>query len=175
MAPNDADERAEASGGRRTLATQADRLVSSDLEEVWALVTDINLPAMFSAELEGTEWLDGDQQPRVGAKFVGCSWHESIGRWETVSTITQCEPPRVFEWAVGRPERPSAVWRFSLAAEDGGTRLALWMQLGPERGENSGTIDASPHREPEILRRRLHEHHCNIEACLDGIAKLAVR
>ena len=48
---------------------------------VWALVSDIDLPPRFSAELQGVEWLDGATGPRLGARFVGRNRHRAIGGW----------------------------------------------------------------------------------------------
>src|SRR5437588_13129895 len=73
---------------------------------VWALVTDINLPARFSTEFQGAEWSSEANGPALGATFVGRNKHPAAGEWETTSTICGYEPERLFEWAVGDPDRP---------------------------------------------------------------------
>src|SRR3954453_23281498 len=50
-----------------------DVVVGAPIERLWPLVTDINLPARFSSEFRGAEWLDDG--PAVGARFRGRSEH----------------------------------------------------------------------------------------------------
>ena len=54
-----------------------------------------------------------------------------MGEWETVSTVTECDPPHRFAWAVGDPAHPSATWRFTLQPDGEGTRLEQWYADGP--------------------------------------------
>jgi hypothetical protein len=154
---------------------EASVLIDAAPAVVWALVCDIELPARFSAEFQGAEWLDGAPGPDVGARFVGRNQHPAIGEWETTSTIYEFDPERCFGWAVGDPAYPSARWRFLLLPGDSGTRLTEWMQMGPARSGINGAIDAMPDKESKILRRRLEEHRVNMEATLAGIKGLAER
>ena len=55
---------------------QAEVVIDAPIERVWELVTDINLPAEFSSEFLGAEWLDDG--PGIGARFVG---RTSTRRW----------------------------------------------------------------------------------------------
>ncbi len=153
--------------------TEADVLISAAPPVVWVLVCDIQLPASFSSEFQGGEWLDGMTGPALGARFRGTNRHEAVGTWETVSTIAEFEPERLFGWAVGDPAVPAARWRFSLEPEGSGTRLRQWMQIGPGESGISALIAQMPDKESRILRRRLREHHANMEATLEGIRGLA--
>ncbi len=141
-------------------------------DAVWALVSDIQLPARFSSEFLGADWIDGANAPGAGARFVGRNRHSAIGEWETTSTICDYEPGRRFGWAVGDPDRPSAIWRFTLEPDGAGTRLTQWMQMGPARSGINRAIDAMPDKESKILHRRLSEHRANMEATLAGIKRL---
>src|SRR5262245_4163650 len=100
---------------------------------VWELVSDVTLMPGMSEELQSTTWLDGATGAALGARFVGRSKHRSFGEWATTSTVVECEPARVFAWAVEDPDRPSAVWRFRLEPRDDGTELSQWMRMGPGR------------------------------------------
>jgi hypothetical protein len=140
---------------------------------VWLLVSDISLPARFSTEFGGAEWLDGATGAALGAQFVGHGHHAAVGEWETTSTIYEYRPLEAFGWAVGDPDDPSARWRFTLAAEGGGTRLTQWMQMGPARSGINIAIDAMPDKESKILHRRLGEHRANMEATLTGLKEVA--
>jgi Polyketide cyclase / dehydrase and lipid transport len=156
-------------------ATQAEVLIAAPAAVVWALVCDIQLPARFSSEFDGGEWLDGVTTPSPGARFTGRNHHPAIGNWETTSTICEYQPEQVLGWAVGDPDQPAARWRFTLAADpDGtGTVLTQWMQIGPGASGISAAIEAMPDKESRILRRRLGEHSANMTATLAGIKDLA--
>ncbi|MFI6017922.1 SRPBCC family protein [Streptomyces sp. NPDC051287] len=142
-------------------------------ETVWALVSDIELMPDMSEELRSVAWLDGATRPAVGARFVGRSEHEALGTWQTTSHVIECAPESVLAWAVEDPAAPSAVWRFRLRPEKGGTELAQWMQLGPGRSGLSAAIDRMPHKEQKIVFVRLREFERNITATLAQIKRRA--
>ncbi|MEV5840739.1 SRPBCC family protein [Streptomyces sp. NPDC048179] len=140
---------------------------------VWALVSDIELMPDMSEELRSVTWLDGAAGPAVGARFVGRSEHEAFGTWETTSQVIEYVPEAVLAWAVQDPAEPSAVWRFRLRPEDGGTELAQWMQLGPGRSGLSVAIDRMPEKEQKIVFVRLREFERSITATLAQIKRRA--
>ncbi|MEU2617860.1 SRPBCC family protein [Streptomyces sp. NPDC054813] len=142
-------------------------------EKVWALVSDIELMPDMSEELRSVAWLDGAAGPAVGARFVGRSEHEALGKWETTSQVIECEPESVLAWAVQDPAEPSAVWRFRLRSENGGTELSQWMQLGPGRSGLSVAIDRMPDKEQKIVFVRLREFERSITATLTQIKQRA--
>ena len=152
-----------------------DVVIRASAADVWALVSDITLPTRFSSELVAVEWVGGDASPRSGARFAGRSRHGAIGGWQTECVITAFDPPHRFEWCVGDPERPSSIWRFTVAEvgdRPGSVRLAQWFQMGPARSGLNAAIDAMPDKEERIVARRLDEHRANMEANLAGIARL---
>jgi uncharacterized membrane protein len=140
---------------------------------VWELVSDIELMPTMSQELQSIEWLDGATEPAVGARFVGHSKHEALGEWSTTSHVVECEPERVFAWAVEDPVSPTAIWRFRLEPKDGGTELSEWMQMGPARSGLSFAIDRMPEKEQKIVFVRMREFEQNMAATLAHIKKLA--
>jgi uncharacterized protein YndB with AHSA1/START domain len=148
-----------------------DVLVHAPVERVWELVTDIDVPARFSAEFLGATWLD--EGPRVSARFVGRSHHDALGEWETTSTVTRFEQHRAFGWAVTDPENPSSSWWFELDEEAGGVRLRQGTRMGPAPSGLSIAIAAMPDKEERIIARRLEEFERNMRATLDGIKRLA--
>jgi hypothetical protein len=149
--------------------TEAEAVIAARPAIVWALVCDIQTPAEFSSEFQGGKWLDGVTGPALGAKFRGRNFHEARGSWETVSTICEFEPERIFGWAVGDPDVPAAQWRFTLEPAGSGTRIRQWMQMGPGESGISELIRQMPDKEHRILRRRLAEHQANMTATLAGI------
>ncbi|GAA5141049.1 SRPBCC family protein [Pseudonocardia adelaidensis] len=142
-------------------------------ERVWAVVTDVEAMPSMSDELESVEWLDGATGPAVGARFIGRSKHVALGEWATTSHVVECDPPRVFAWAVVDPDDPAAIWRFRLEPKDGGTELSQWVQMGPGRSGLSLAIDRMPEKEQKIVFVRMREFERNITVTLEHIKKLA--
>jgi len=146
-------------------------LVQAPVEKVWALVTDIELPAKFSSEFEGATWVD--EGPRLSARFVGRNSHPAAGTWETTSYVVRYDPPRAFGWNVSDPDHPSASWWFDLEPEEDQIRLRYGARLGPGPSGLTPAITAMPDKEERIVARRLEEHERNMRATLAGIKALA--
>ncbi|MDR7304207.1 SRPBCC family protein [Haloactinomyces albus] len=158
--------------------------VEADPALVWELVTDIELPARFSPELQRVRWLDGADRPSLGARFEGHNHNQVLGEWCTVSHVVELDVPRVFAWAVvdpdGRygenaadPQAPMATWRFDLVPEVGGARLRHAVRLGPARSGLHLAIDRMPEQEEAIVRHRLADLRTGIQDTLHGIKALA--
>ena len=152
---------------------QVQTWIGASPRRVWELVSDIELMPTMSQELQSVEWLDGASEPAVGAKFIGRSKHESLGEWATTSHVIECEPQRVFTWAVEDPANPTAIWRFRLEPKNGGTELSEWMQMGPARSGLSFAIDRMPEKEQKIVFVRMREFEQNMGFTLQQIKKLA--
>ncbi len=71
------------------------------------------------------------------------------------------------------PQHPTAIWRFTLEAHDGGTVLRQWMQMGPARSGLSFAIDSMPEKEQKIVFVRMREFEANMTVTLGEIKKLA--
>jgi uncharacterized protein YndB with AHSA1/START domain len=141
--------------------------------QVWPVVADIAMPARFSAELQEATWLDGVGGAAPGARFKGRNLHPARGEWETTSTVVACEPGRVFAWAVGDPDQPSALWRFELEPAGTGTLLRQWAQMGPGPSGVTMLIEKMPDKEEAIIERRLGEWRQNMAATIEGVKGLA--
>jgi len=156
-----------------------DVTVLTEPAALWALVTDIDLPARFSGEFQGAHWLDGVDRPVLGARFVGRNrrlFGTEPVEWETTSTVTALEPERRFEWSVGEADEPIARWRFDLEPRGGGaTHLTMWAKVGTALSGLTMAIDVRPDAEERIVARRLEEWRANMAATLDGIKALAER
>ncbi len=143
--------------------------IDATAAEVWALVSDISLPAKHSNELQSAEWIGGVTEGSLGAQFKGQNENAAIGAWETTSTVTKWEPGRVFEWSVGDPNHPSASWRFTITPLNVGVELEQWFQIGPGPSGLSPAIAAKPDKEERILTRRLENQRVNMRANLNAI------
>lgn len=126
--------------------------VDAPPEKVWGLVSDITNTGRFSPETFEAEWLDGATEPAVGVKFRGHVLRN--GRppaYWTVCRITDCEPGKVFGFAVlGPGERPINNWRYDFESDDEGTLVTesyrldanigtkiYWALLGRWRGRTN--------------------------------------
>lgn len=156
------------------LADQPGTWVEIDIdaspERVWAAVTDLDVPAKFSDEFLGASWT-GDG-PALGASFIGRNHHPSAGEWQVESFVDAYDEGRAFGWAVVDADEPGARWRFDLEPIASGTRLRYSMSLGPGPSGISIAIDAMPDKEPQILTRRVSEHHANMSRTVAGIKRL---
>jgi uncharacterized protein YndB with AHSA1/START domain len=137
-------------------------------DQVWTAAVDLPAMAESSPELQAVEWLDGEG-PTVGARFVGHNRHESFGEWSAPATVVECDRPRVFTWAVGSPEEPGALWRVTLEAAGGGTRLTEWVRVGPGRSGLSMAIERMPDKEQKIVFVRMRELERNMTGTLAAI------
>ena len=147
--------------------------VAAAPEQIWPLVSDIFLIAELSREVQEVRWLPGCTGPALGARFHGRSAHPQVGEWTTISHVVQCEPPRVFAWAVEDPVNPAALWRFELTPQDGGTAVRQWARLGPGPSNLTEAIRLWPDKEERIVAGRLREFRAGMEANLAAIKERA--
>ena len=157
--------------------TLRDVVVESELAappaRVWQLVSDITLMPRFSSELHQVSWADGFDRPALGARFLGANRHPAVGEWTTTSQIVDFDPPRLFGWAVGHPDRPAAIWRFELEPTPTGTRLRYLARLGPGRSGVTALIERDPDRAEQIIANRMQQWRAGMQAVVAGIEALA--
>ncbi len=147
--------------------------IAASPEQVWELASDINIPARFSNEFQGAEWVDGDG-PREGVSFIGRNERQDVNqKWETTSHLVAYDPPRVFAWNVNDPDRPSAQWRFELERIPGGTRLRQRLIIGPSLSATGRAMEENPGEAPQILAQRREQHRGNMTLTVQGIKSLA--
>lgn len=158
-------------GARPGVTVEVD--IAAPPERVWELVSDINLPAQFSQEFQGAQWIDADG-PREGATFIGRNERADVNRkWETTSHVVACDPPRVFAWNVNDRDQPSAQWRFELEKIPGGTRLRQRFIIGARLSATGTAMVENPDRAQQVLRGRQEQHRSNMTLTIHGIKRLA--
>ncbi len=149
--------------------------VSTDIDAspaaVWALVTDVNLPARFQDEFVEGWWVDGDG-PAPGAAFKGRN-RRGEHEWETTSWVVDFEAERRYGWAVSDRDNPGATWTFLLEPAGDGTALTYRRRLGPGPSGVTSIIERNPEREEEIIAMRDETHRQNMTAVVEGIKDLA--
>jgi uncharacterized protein YndB with AHSA1/START domain len=151
--------------------TWAEVLIAAPVADVWALVSDINLPARFSEEFLGAEWVDDELA--VGASFVGRNQMDHLGEWEVTCFVEAYDVGRAFGWKTVDREAPGARWRFDLTPEGDGTRLRYSASMGPGFSFLVVAIDQQPEKATRIIERRIEGHNANMVLTLEGIAALA--
>jgi nitroreductase len=145
--------------------------VAAPPERIWELISDINMPAQFSDEFQGADWVDAGS-PQAGASFIGKN--ERPGRaWETTSFVVVCDQPQAFGWNVNDPDNPSAQWRFELEPVGGNTRLRFRMIIGPGVSGTARAMEESPDQAQQILAGRQEQHRGNMYLTIQGIKRLA--
>src|SRR5262249_36717285 len=102
-------------------------------EKTWGLVSDITRMGEYSPEVVEAEWLGGATGPAVGARYRGHvkrneNW--PILYWTTCE-ITECEPGKVFEFAVVMGGRHVNTWRYEFdGSDESGTDVTESFDLG---------------------------------------------
>lgn len=151
---------------------QESAVIAADPRRVWELVTDVTLPARFSAELAAVEWIQGDSVA-VGNRFRGRNNHAALGEWSTESVVVEVEDGRRWVWDVtGADGEPSASWAFEVEPVRDGTLVRQWGRMGPGRSGLSFAIDRMPEKEGRIIDNRLAEWREGLQANLRGIAEI---
>jgi uncharacterized protein YndB with AHSA1/START domain len=89
---------------------------------VWALVADVTRMGEWSPECVRAEWEGGSTKPEPGAHFHGYN-RAGTFEWDAPCIVTDCEPGKVFGFAVPRGGEPLNVWRFEFAPNGAGTTL----------------------------------------------------
>ena len=145
--------------------------VHASAARVWELVSDVNLPSRFSAELVRAEW-EGDPGP--GATIRG--YMNLNGReWDTESVVIDWRPNKGFMWSVYGPEHPVAEWGFRITPLGDGVLLMMHARLGPARSGLTAAIEARPDKRDEIIASRMATWRANMTATIDGVKTLAER
>ncbi len=91
-------------------------------EVVWGLVADITRMGEWSPECARAEWENGATGPAAGANFHGYNKAGTF-EWDVPGVVTECEPGRIFAFAVPRDGTPLNHWRFEFEPSGGGTKL----------------------------------------------------
>jgi len=144
--------------------------VKAPPEEVWPYVADINLPAQFSNEFQGAEWISNE--PGVGATFLGRNRRDDRGEWEVTCHVVGYEPDRLFAWNSVDADNPAAQWSLELIPLAGAARLRFVMVLGPGPSGLTTVIEQMPDMEAKIIASRQKEQAVNMRRCIEGIRDL---
>ena len=143
--------------------------VACDVPAAWKQVTDIELPARCSSELQRAEWLGDADGVALGARFRGSNQNAVMGSWQTECEIVEVDEGRRWVWNVIGWDGPIATWAFEVEPTSDGVLIRQWARMGPGSSGLSPAIAARPELEGRIVARRLSEWQQNMQANLDYI------
>ncbi|MGI8754290.1 MAG: SRPBCC family protein [Acidimicrobiales bacterium] len=105
--------------------------MSAQPQKVWELVSDITNTGKFSPETFEAEWLDGADEPVVGARFRGHVKRNGRGpTYWTNCEVTASEPGREFAFRVlGPGDRTVNTWGYQFEPKAGGTAATEYFEL----------------------------------------------
>lgn len=106
--------------------------MAASAEQVWSRISDITRIGQFSPETFEAEWLDGATGPAVGVRFRGHVRRNGRGpTYWSVCTVMECEPGRVFSFAVGVGDLRLNTWRYEIVPVDDGVHVTESFALTP--------------------------------------------
>jgi len=151
---------------------EVEERVVGDPARIWDLVTDIELPARFSEELQSVEWLDGATCVEVGNRFQGNNRNSILGDWSTRCTVVEVVPGSRWVWTVNDDESLMATWGFEVDPGREAVTVRQWARMGPDPSGLNIAIEAMPDKEGRIISGRMAEWRRNMAANLAGIKSI---
>lgn len=133
--------------------------------EIWTLVADVRNTGRFSPETFDAEWLDGADEPALGARFRGHVKRNEIGPvYWTTCRVTACRPGEEFGFEVLVGDRAVNNWHYGFVASGDGTDVT----------ESFRTIESAALRPLEFLgylrkRRNLRDMRTTLERIKDVV------
>ena len=109
------------------------RDIAASNADLWSLITDLPRMAEWSTENTGGRWAKGATGPALGAKFKGTNAN-GAKRWETLATITSCDPGKSFGFLITVGPVKVAEWHYGFADLGGDvTRVTeSWTERRPK-------------------------------------------
>lgn len=108
--------------------------MNADPDRIWALLSDPTRIGRYSPETFEGEWTGGATGPAVGARFRGHVRRNGRGPvYWTPCVVTGCVPGELFEFSVGRADRPVIRWGYQLTPTSDGTDVREYFAGEPSK------------------------------------------
>lgn len=147
----------------------ADIIVTRDIAapcaDLWALIADLPRMAEWSTENTGGTWVKGATGPALGAKFKGTNAN-GAKRWETLATITSCDPGKSFGFHVTVGPIKVADWHFGFADVGSGVTRVMesWTERRPKLIRKLGKLTSGVEDRQASNRASMEETLARIDA-----------
>jgi hypothetical protein len=121
-------------GESKAVHGSATAVISRPAAEVFDAISDITRMGEWSPECVAGRWVAPATGPEVGAVFEGDNVAAvgpvTLKKWTTSSTVTACEPGKVFEFVA----EEYTTWRYELNEHDGTTTVTESFSFAPYEG-----------------------------------------
>jgi len=144
--------------------------VEAPIDEVWALLSDVERMAGLGPEHYAAAWDDGG--PAVGATFTGWNRNGTM-EWDVRCVITACRPPEYVEWTVGEAPAHSSTWSYRLTEDPGGSTVVVQQfRHGPGFSYVRQRVDQVPDESRKVIERRSAMLRAGMESTLAAAARV---
>lgn len=144
-----------------------ERTIARAVEEVFALLTDVERTAGLGPEHSMARWFSEARE--AGAQFLGVNRIGAL-TWEVVCTVTDFERPHRFGWTVGDLDQPSSSWAYTLEETFGPTGEATIVTQTFTHGPGDSFVRRATARAPfaanVIIAQREVQLNRNMRAVL---------
>ncbi len=142
------------------------REISAPPDQVWAMVSDVTRMGEWSPEAESATWLGGATSAIPGAKFKGAN-RNGKKKWNTVATIVEAEPGRLFSFRITAAGLKIAEWRYAFAPTASGcTVTETWI-------DQRGRIATALGKPASGVSDRATHNRAGMEQTLDKLKAVA--
>jgi uncharacterized protein YndB with AHSA1/START domain len=148
------------------VAVEVEHVFAASIEDVFALLSDVERMGGLGPEHERAQWLDEGR-----TRFTGWNRRGETA-WSVECHVITCTPPTDFAFTVGDPGRPSSTWSYDLEATGQGTRVRQRFQHGPGRSGLSYAIHTDPGNAQAYIDARSAEHATNMRHVLTAAERL---
>jgi uncharacterized protein YndB with AHSA1/START domain len=152
------------------MAVEVTAVFDAPIDEVWALLSDVERMAGLGPEHVAAAWdTDG---PAQGARFTGVNRRGDF-EWRVPCVVTACLPPTLFEWTVGDAPMYSCIWSYELReGHDGITVVVQRFRHGPGTSFVRMTIERDPEGSGAIVEARSASLRSGMEVTLAAANRL---
>jgi uncharacterized protein YndB with AHSA1/START domain len=146
---------------------EVSRSIKAPATEVWQAIADVTRMGEWSPECHTCSWVDGAQDPGVGARFVGDNRNGDY-EWTTECEVTEWVPGRAFAFDGVFGDLRFAKWAYRIQPTAGGCTVTETWHEGrpPDVIEFTKSISGVGER-GEHNRRGMEETLARLAAALE--------
>src|SRR3954469_8413108 len=154
------------------MTVEVTHLFRAPIEDVWALLTDVERMAGLGPEHTAAHWVG--EARGLGARFDGANRNGDM-EWTLPCFVTEWEPPRRFGWAVLEQDDPSSVWTYTLREVEDGTEVVQQFAHGRNFSFTRLWAEEQPDQAEAIIERRMKTLDSDMRTTLAHAEELLLR